>query len=64
MGLPQHIEYITDEHGNKKAVVLPVEIYEEILQDIQDLAALAERKDEPSVPLDEAIASLRKGGLL
>ena len=34
MALPQHIEYITDEHGNKKAVVLPVETYEEILQDI------------------------------
>lgn len=64
MAFPQHLAYITDEHGNKKSVVLPVETYEEILQDIQDLAALAERRDEPSIPLEEVIASLRKDGLI
>jgi hypothetical protein len=45
-------------------VVLPVEAHDEILQDIQDLAALAERRDEPSVPLDEVVANLRKDGFL
>jgi hypothetical protein len=64
MTLPQHIEYITDENGNRRSVVLPVAAYEEILQDVQDFAALAERRGEPSVPLEEVVASLRKDRFL
>jgi len=57
------IEYITDEKGQKK-VVLPVETYEEMLEDIQDLATIAERQDEVSVPLEEVLKNLKADGLL
>jgi len=57
------IEYITDEKGQRK-VLLPVETYEEMLEDIQDLAAIAERKEEVSVPFEEVIKNLKADGLL
>ncbi|MCI5066658.1 hypothetical protein MRY87_13130 [bacterium] len=58
------IQFITDEDGNKKSVVIPVEAYEEILEDIQDLVAIAERSGEDSVPLEDLIKSLKSDGLL
>lgn len=46
-------QYLVDENGQKTAVVLPVEKYEELLEDIHDLAVIAERKDESSTGFDE-----------
>ena len=59
----QKIEYITDEEGNKK-VVLPVETYEDMLEDIQDLVAIAERKSEETIPFDEVKKNLKTDGLI
>jgi len=58
------IQYITDEDGNKTSVVMPVEEYQEILEDIQDLVAIAERKDEESVSLDKIKKTLKADGFL
>jgi hypothetical protein len=63
--MPQfHPEYVTDSDGNKKAVILPIEEYEELLEDLQDLAIAAERKDEPTVSHEQLLAELNKDGLL
>ena len=64
MGLPKNIQYITDETGEKRSVILPVEDYEELLEDIQDLVAIAERKNEKSLSLDEVLKNLKADGLL
>lgn len=67
MNQPQkipNVQYITDENGDKKSVVMPVETYEELLEDIQDLVAVAERKSEESVSLEECINNLKRDGLL
>jgi hypothetical protein len=58
------IQYLTDELGTKTSVVIPVETYEEMLEDIQDLVAIAERKNEESVPFDEVVKRLKVDGLL
>ena len=60
----EKIEYITDANGNKISVILPVQRYEEILEDIQDLVAIAERKSEETVTLDQLKKSLKTDGLL
>ncbi|MBV9656698.1 MAG: hypothetical protein JO295_01185 [Verrucomicrobia bacterium] len=57
-------QFVVDANGNKTAVLLSIEEYEELLEDLHDLAALAERKGEPTVPLEEVIAELKRGGLL
>ena len=58
------IQYLTDELGTKTSVVIPVEAYEEMLEDIQDLVSIAERKNEESVPFDEVLKRLKADGLL
>ena len=44
-------QYVVDEKGQKTAVIIPVEEYEELLEDIHDLAIIAERRDEPTIGL-------------
>jgi len=58
------IRFITDENGNRQSVVIPVETYEEMLEDIKDLVAVAERANEESVSLDELKKTLKADGLL
>ena len=38
------MQFITSEDGKKTAVVRPIEDYEKLLEDIEDLAVLAERR--------------------
>ena len=57
-------QYIVDEKGQKTAVIIPVEEYEEFLEDIHDLAIIAERRDEPTMTFEELKKKLRRDGLL
>lgn len=57
-------QFIIDESGTKKAVILPMEDYEELLEDIHDLAIIAERKDEPTISFDELKKRLKADGLI
>jgi len=56
--------YITSEDGSRTDVVLPVADYEELMEDLHDLAVIAERREEPSVPLEEVKKKLKEDGLL
>jgi len=57
-------QYIINEQGQKTAVVIPLDEYEEMLEDIHDLALIAERKDEPTISMEELKKRLRADGLL
>jgi PHD/YefM family antitoxin component YafN of YafNO toxin-antitoxin module len=57
-------QYVTDQSGRKTAVILPIEDFEELMEDLADLAVLLERRDEPTIPFDEVIAKLKQDGLL
>ena len=59
-----HEKFIIDKSGKKTAVVLPLEEYEDLLEDIHDLAIIAERKDEPTVSFDELKKRLKADGLI
>jgi len=59
-----HPQFITDENGEKKSVILPVSEFEELMEDIADLAAVAERREEPTIPHEDLIAELKKDGLI
>jgi hypothetical protein len=56
--------FITDEKGRKRAVILDIKLYQEILEDLEDLRLLAERKDEATSSLEEVEERLRTRGLL
>jgi PHD/YefM family antitoxin component YafN of YafNO toxin-antitoxin module len=57
-------KYITDENGEKTAVVLPIEEFENLLEDLNDLAVLAERREEPTISFDEVMERLKRDGFL
>jgi PHD/YefM family antitoxin component YafN of YafNO toxin-antitoxin module len=59
-----HPRYITDEGGKHASVILPASEYESLLEDLEDLAAMAEHRDQPGIPHDEVLAGLRRDGLL
>jgi len=53
-----------DKSGKKTAVLLPVEEYEELIEDLHDLAVIAERKDEPTMSFDELKKRLKTDGII
>lgn len=58
------IKYVTDKRGNKKEVILSINDYNELLEDLEDLAISAERKKEKLVDHEVVVEQLRKDGLL
>jgi len=57
----RHRQFPTDSKGTRTAVVLPIEEYEALLEDVHDLVIVAERRDEPKVTLDELKRRLGEG---
>jgi PHD/YefM family antitoxin component YafN of YafNO toxin-antitoxin module len=57
-------QFLVDENGQKTAAVIPLEEYEELLEDLHDLAVIAERRHEPTIPFEELRKRLRADGLL
>ncbi len=57
-------EFITDKEGNKKAVVLSISDFLELIEDLEDLAVIAERKNEPTISHEDLLAELKNDGIL
>ncbi len=53
-------QYVHDADGKRIAVILPLEQYEQLLEDLNDLAVVAERRDEAPVSLEEMKRSERQ----
>jgi len=57
-------QFVTNSKGKKISVILPYKKYEKLLEDLHDLAVIAERRDEKPISLDEMKAKLQKDGIL
>jgi len=57
-------QYVVDREGNRQAVILPLKEYERLMEDLHDLAVVAERRNEDTISLDEMKRRLRDDGLL
>jgi len=57
-------QYVVDAEGRKLAVVLSLEQYEKLIEDLHDLAVVAERRDEETISLQELRRRLKKDGVL
>jgi len=56
------LRYVIDKAGSRTAVILPIAEFEELLEDLDDLAAVAERRDEPTLPHEEFVTELKRDG--
>jgi PHD/YefM family antitoxin component YafN of YafNO toxin-antitoxin module len=59
-----NLQYVTNQAGEKTAVILPIDEFEELLEDLQDLAVVAERQGEPSISHEELLTELKRDGLI
>lgn len=57
-------QFVIDKKGKKTAVVLSIKEYEELLEDLDDLKTMLDRKREKSIPWEETKARLKRSGLL
>jgi hypothetical protein len=57
-------QFVTDGSGRRTAVLLSIEEYERLMEDFEDLAAIAERREEPTITHEELLWGLRQDGLL
>ena len=54
-------QYVVNSKGKKTAVILSLERYEQLMEDIHDLAVVAERRDEEPISLEEMKRRLQIG---
>ena len=59
-----HAQFVVDDSGNKTGVILPISEFEEIIEDMEDLAILAERREEPTLSHEQLVSRLQQDGLL
>lgn len=48
-----HGQYVVNEKGEKVAIILPIEEYERMKEDLHDLAIVAERRGEKTISFEE-----------
>jgi hypothetical protein len=60
--MSKNVQYVTDAEGHKTAVILPIEEYEEMLEDLHMGRVARESRDEPRRPFAEVVEELRAGG--
>jgi hypothetical protein len=58
------LQYLINEAGDKEAVIVPIGDYIRFMEDMEDLAAIAERREEPSINHKEFIDELKRDGIL
>jgi len=59
-----NLRYVTDKKGKKKEVILSIKDFENLLEDLEDLALTAERRDEEIVSHEDVIKELKRDGIL
>ncbi len=58
------LQYVTNQAGEKTAVILSLAEFTNLLEDLEDLAAIAERRNEPTITHDALLAELKQDGLI
>ena len=57
-------QFVVDARGKKTGVILSLKQYEKLMEDLHDLAVVAERRAERSVSLEDMKRRLKKNGVL
>jgi hypothetical protein len=57
-------QFVIDAKGKKTGIILPLRRYQKLMEDFHDLAVVAERWSEETIPLEEMERRLRKDGNL
>lgn len=53
------LKYITDEKGNKKALIISLDEYADFIEDIEDILISYKRQSEKRVPIDQVKENIK-----
>jgi len=57
-------QYVVDTNGKKMGVILSLKHYQRLMQDLHDLAVVAERREEKPISLEEMKRRLKRDAIL
>ncbi|PIR16507.1 MAG: hypothetical protein COV46_08200 [Deltaproteobacteria bacterium CG11_big_fil_rev_8_21_14_0_20_49_13] len=57
-------QFLTEAKGHKRAVVIDIDSYNDLMEDVFDLRTVAERKNNPKCPSTHFILKLKKWHLI
>ena len=57
-------QFITNTDGEKVSVIIPLSDYYEMLEDLEDLAAIAQLRNEVTIPWEQVKKELKDNDLL
>ncbi|HEY3027366.1 MAG TPA: hypothetical protein VGJ55_14545 [Pyrinomonadaceae bacterium] len=60
--MSRNVQYVIDETGQRTAVIVPIEEYEELLEDLHITRVAEETKDEQRIPWKQVKAELVSEG--
>jgi len=57
--------YVVDENGNRIGVILPMEDYQKLMEELEELESVraydaAKRSGDPAVPFDQAVREIEQ----
>ncbi len=62
--MSKNLQYVTDERGERTAVIVPIEEYQELLEDLHVTRIAEETKNEERIPWKQVKAELVSEGKL
>ncbi len=57
-------QYVVDPKGKRTGVILSLKRYQQLMEDLHDLAVVAERRNEEPVSMEAMKRQLKENGLL
>lgn len=59
-----NVQYITNKLGERSGVILSIEDFEALLEELEDMTFVIERRHEPTISHETLKAELKQDGLL
>ena len=60
--MTKNVQYITDEEGHRTAVIVPIQEFEEMIEDLHLGLVARESENEPKRPFMEMVEEMRRAG--
>ena len=58
------VQFITNNQGEKKGVIMDISDYQSLIEDVKDLAACAERSYEGTILHEDFLRELKEDGII
>lgn len=59
-----HPKFVTDASGKKTEVILSIDVFNQIIEDLEDLSIVASRKSDSLISHEDLINELKSDGLI